>query len=129
MFNSEFPFMLPRWIIMILSNPNPYYQEKTTFTCPYGTFAYRRMPSGLCNSPATFQRCMMTIFAYFLDDIMEVFMDDFSVFGQSFESCLINLETILERCVKVNLMMNWEKFHFMVRKGIVLGNIVFDRGI
>jgi hypothetical protein len=54
-------------------------QEKTTFTCPYGTFAYQRMPFGLCNAPATFQRCMMSIFADFIDDIMEVFMDDLSI--------------------------------------------------
>lgn len=72
-------------------------QEKTTFTCPYGTFAYRRMPSELCNAPTTFQRCMMSIFADFLDEIMEIFMDDSSVYGFSFENCLANLEKILER--------------------------------
>ena len=55
-------------------------QEKTTFTCPYGTFAYRRMPFGLCNTPATFQRCMMAIFADLVEEIMDVFMDDFSVY-------------------------------------------------
>src|ERR1051325_7711382 len=81
-------------------------QEKTTFTCPYGTYAYRRMPFGLCNAPATFQRCMMAIFADFIDNIMEVFMDDISVCGQSFEGCLSNLESVLERCVKVNLVLN-----------------------
>ncbi|GKA70208.1 reverse transcriptase domain-containing protein, partial [Tanacetum coccineum] len=53
-------------------------QEKTTFTCPYGTFAYRRMPFGLCNAPTTFQRCMMAIFHDMVEDFMEVFMDDFS---------------------------------------------------
>ncbi|GJY35150.1 reverse transcriptase domain-containing protein [Tanacetum coccineum] len=56
-------------------------QEKTTFTCPFGTFAYRRMPFGLCNAPATFQRCMTEIFHNMVEDFMEVFMDDFSVFG------------------------------------------------
>ncbi|XP_073017924.1 uncharacterized protein [Primulina eburnea] len=55
-------------------------QEKTTFTCPYGTFAFRRMPFGLCNAPATFQRCMMAIFSDMVEEIMEVFMDDFSAF-------------------------------------------------
>ncbi|GJW64541.1 reverse transcriptase domain-containing protein [Tanacetum coccineum] len=59
-------------------------QEKTTFTCPYGTFAYRRMPFGLCNALATFQRCVTTIFHGMCKDFMEVFMDDFSVFENSF---------------------------------------------
>jgi hypothetical protein len=60
-------------------------QQNTTFTCPYGTFAYRRMPFGLCNAPATFQRCMTAIFSDFIEEIMEVFMDDFSVHGTCFE--------------------------------------------
>ena len=58
-------------------------QEKTTLTCPYGTFAFRWMPFGLCNAPATFQHCMMAIFSDMVEDIMEIFMDDFSVFGTS----------------------------------------------
>ncbi|GJX77009.1 reverse transcriptase domain-containing protein, partial [Tanacetum coccineum] len=56
-------------------------QEKTTFTCPYGTFAYRRMPFGLCNAPATIQRFITTIFHDMVEDFMEIFMDDFLVFG------------------------------------------------
>ena len=66
-------------------------QEKTTITCPYGTFSYRRMSFGLCNAPPTFQMCVMSIFADFIDDIMEVFTDDISVCGKSFEGCLSNL--------------------------------------
>ncbi|KAM1533006.1 hypothetical protein ACFX10_006960 [Malus domestica] len=104
-------------------------QEKTTFTCPFGTFAYRRMPFGLCNAPATFQRCMVSIFLDFVEKIIEVFMDDFSVFGDSFDGCLENLTIILKRCVETNLVLNWEKCHFMVRQGIVLGHIVSERGI
>ena len=65
-------------------------QSKTTFTCPFGTFAYRRMPFGLCNAPATFQRCITAIFSDFCEKIVEVFMDDFSVYGTSFDDCLRN---------------------------------------
>nr|GEU73007.1 reverse transcriptase domain-containing protein [Tanacetum cinerariifolium] len=68
-------------------------QEKTTFTCPYGTFAYRRMPFSLCNAPGTFQRCMMAIFNDMIEKTIEVFLDDFS-----------------------------ESSHFMVKEGIVLGH-------
>ena len=104
-------------------------QEKTTFTCPYGTFAYKRMPFGLCNAPATFQRCMMAIFSDMIEEIVEVFMDDFSVYGSSFDSCLVNLSRVLKRCEETNLVLNWEKCHFMVREGIVLGHLVSKRGI
>ncbi|GJV97039.1 reverse transcriptase domain-containing protein [Tanacetum coccineum] len=79
---------------------DPKDQEKTTFTCPYGTFAYRRMPFGLCNAPGTFQRCMMAIFHDMIEKTMEVFMDDFS-----------------------------EKSHFMVKEGIVLGHKISKSGI
>ncbi|GJS78588.1 reverse transcriptase domain-containing protein [Tanacetum coccineum] len=75
-------------------------QEKTTFTCPYETFAYRRMPFGLCNAPDTFQRCMMAIFHDMIEKTKEVFMDDFS-----------------------------EKSHFMVKEGIVLGHKISKSGI
>ncbi|KAM2555099.1 hypothetical protein TB2_019163 [Malus domestica] len=104
-------------------------QEKTTFTCPFGTFAYCRMPFGLCNAPATFQRCMMSIFSNYVEKIIEVFMDDFSVFGDSFDGCLHNLSLILKRCVETNLVLNWEKCHFMVKQGIVLGHIISENGI
>nr|GEV72199.1 reverse transcriptase domain-containing protein [Tanacetum cinerariifolium] len=76
---------------------DPRDQEKTTFTCPYGTFAYRRMPFGLCNAPGTFQRCMLAIFHDMVEKTMEVFMDDFSVFGNSFETCLSRLDKMLQR--------------------------------
>ena len=104
-------------------------QEKTTFTCPNGTFAFRRMPFGVCNAPATFQRCMMAIFDEMVEDIIEVFMDEFSVFGESFDSCLKNLTLVLERCKESNLVLNWEKCHFMVNEGIVLGHRVSSKGI
>lgn len=103
-------------------------QAKTTFTCPYGTFAFRRMPFGLCNAPATFQRCMMSIFSDMVGESVEIFMDDFSIFGQSFESCLGQLESVLKRCTETNLVLSWEKSHFMVREGIVLGHVVSEKG-
>ncbi|GJU41935.1 reverse transcriptase domain-containing protein [Tanacetum coccineum] len=108
---------------------DPKDQEKTTFTCPYGTFAYRRMPFGLCNAPGTFQRCMMAIFHDMIEKTMEVFMDDFSVFGNSFSTCLTNLDKMLKRCEDTNLALNWEKSHFMVKEGIVLGHKISKKGI
>nr|GEY93948.1 reverse transcriptase domain-containing protein [Tanacetum cinerariifolium] len=85
---------------------DPKDQEKTTFTYPYGTFAYRLMPFGLCNAPGTFQRCMMAIFHDMIEKTMEVFMDDFSVFGNSFRTCLFHLEKMLKRCEDTNLCLN-----------------------
>nr|GEZ10782.1 reverse transcriptase domain-containing protein [Tanacetum cinerariifolium] len=75
-------------------------QEKTTFTYPYGTFAYRRMPFGLCNAPGTFQR-----------------------------TCLSHLEKMLKWCKDTNLCLNWEKSHFMVKEGIVIGHKISKNGI
>ncbi|GJV09070.1 reverse transcriptase domain-containing protein [Tanacetum coccineum] len=108
---------------------DPHDQEKTTFTCPYGTFAYRRMPFGLCNAPGTFQRCMMAIFHDMIEKTMEVFMDDFSVFGNSFGNCLSRVDKMLQRCEDTNLCLNWEKSHFMVKEGIVLGHKISKNGI
>ena len=81
-------------------------QEKTTFTCPYGTFAFRRMSFGLCNAPTTFQRCMMSMFSDLVEEAMEIFMDDFLVYGSCFEHCQKNLETVLQRCQDKNLTLN-----------------------
>ncbi|XP_015165285.1 uncharacterized protein [Solanum tuberosum] len=92
-------------------------QEKTTFTCPYGTYAFKRMPVGLCNAPAMFQWCMIAIFHDMVEEIVEVFMEDFSVFGKSFEVCLQNLNKVLARCEETNLVLNWEKCQFLVREG------------
>lgn len=72
---------------------------------------------------------MMAIFHDMMEDFIEIFMDDFSVFGSSFDTCLINLSKVLERCEESNLILNWEKCHFMVREGIVLGHQISDNGI
>nr|GEX52817.1 reverse transcriptase domain-containing protein [Tanacetum cinerariifolium] len=97
-------------------------QEKTTLTCPYGMFAYRRMPFGLCNAPGTFQRCMLAIFHDMVEKTMEVFMDDFSVFGNSFKHYFSRLDKMLQRCEDTKLCLNWEKSHFMFKEGIILGH-------
>ncbi|GKB88750.1 reverse transcriptase domain-containing protein [Tanacetum coccineum] len=110
--------LFPRWLL-----------EKTTLTCPYGTFAYRRMPFGLCNAPGMFQRCMMAIFHDMIKKTMKVFMDDLSVFGDSFSTCLSHLEKMLKWCEDTNLALNWEKSHFMVKEGIVLGHKISKSGI
>nr|CAN76217.1 hypothetical protein VITISV_033653 [Vitis vinifera] len=104
-------------------------QEKTTFTCPFGTYAYKRMPFGLCNAPATFQRCMLSIFSDMVEQIMEVFMDDITIYGGTFEECLVNLEVVLNRCIEKDLVLNWEKCHFVVHLGIVLGYIISEKDI
>ncbi|XP_020205931.1 uncharacterized protein K02A2.6-like [Cajanus cajan] len=108
---------------------DPKHQEKTAFTCPFGVFAYRKMPFGLCNAPAIFQRCMLAIFSDLVEKCIEICVDDFSMFGASFDTCLKNLNTILRRCVETNLVLNWEKSHFMVTEGIVLGHKISRRGI
>ncbi|GJZ32619.1 reverse transcriptase domain-containing protein [Tanacetum coccineum] len=108
---------------------DPHDQEKTTFTYPYGMFAYHRMPFGLCNASNTFQRCMMAIFHDMIAKTMEVFMDDFSVFGNSFENCLSHIDNMLQRCEDTNLCLNWEKSHFMVKEGIVRGHKISKKGI
>ncbi|RDY06283.1 Retrovirus-related Pol polyprotein from transposon 17.6, partial [Mucuna pruriens] len=86
-------------------------QHKTTFTCSFGTFAYSRMLFGLCN------------------DCMEVFMDDFMVYAESFDAFLENLSKVLTRCIDTNLVLNFEKCHLMVPKEIMLGHLVSNRGI
>ncbi|GKA33309.1 reverse transcriptase domain-containing protein [Tanacetum coccineum] len=78
---------------------------------------------------ATFQRCMLAIFHDMIEESVEVFMDDFSVFGNSFDKCLNNLDKMLQRCKDAHLVLNWEKCHFMVKERIVLGHKVSDAGL
>ncbi|CAM8917246.1 unnamed protein product [Rhodiola kirilowii] len=104
-------------------------QENTTFTCPFGTFAFRRMSFGLCNAPGTFQRVVTSIFSDMIGIFIKVFMDDFTIYGDTFDACLDNLSTVLARCVSMNLVLNYEKCHFMVTHGVVLGHVVSQEGI
>ena len=99
------------------------------FTCPYGTFKFRRIAFGLCNAPDTFQRCMMAIFSDMVEKTIEVFMDDFSVLEKSFKNFLENLRQTLIRSEETNLVLNWEKCNFMVKESIVLGHWISERGI
>jgi hypothetical protein len=76
-----------------------------------------------------FQRCMMAIFSNMVEQIIEVFMNDFFIFRTSFNDCLAKLAMVLEHCEKANLLLNWEKYHFMVKEGIVLGHRISAKGI
>jgi len=104
-------------------------QGKTTFPCPYVTFAYKRMPFGICNAPTTFQRCMMAIFSNMVEKFIEVFMDDFYVFGSSFDICLNNLALVLWRCEETNLVLNSENYHLMVQEDIILSHRISENGV
>ena len=111
--NDHFPFpFIDQVLERVSSHPFYYFldgvedQEKTTFTCPFGTYAYRRMPFSLCNAPATFQICMLSIFSDMVECIMEVFMDNIIVYGSAFDECLINLEAVLNRCIEKDLVLN-----------------------
>ena len=87
------------------------------------------MPFGLCNVSGTFQRCMIAIFLDMVERTIEVFMDDFSFLGKSFDNCLENLRQALIRCEETNLVLSWEKCHFMVKEYIVLGHQISEKGI
>ena len=87
------------------------------------------MTFGLCNAPTTFQRCIMSMFSDLAEEVMEIFMDDFTIYGSSFEHCLQNLGTVLHKCQDKNLALNWEKCHFMVTEGILLGHRISAAGL
>ena len=93
-------------------------QEKTTFTCPFGTFAFKRMPFGLCNAAATFQRCMISIFLDMVEQTLEVFMDDFSVFGETYTDCLHNLKEVLKRCEMISTQLRKMPLHGAKRHSV-----------
>jgi hypothetical protein len=108
---------------------SPEDQDKTTFTCPWGTYAYKVLPFGLCNTPATFQRVVLGVFADLIHDCVEVYMDDFTVYGNTFEEALSNLEKVLIRCQESNLSLSHEKCKMLLTEGIVLGHHLSVEGI
>ena len=89
-------------------------QEKTTFTCPWGTFAYKVLPFDLCNVPATFQRAVLGIFSDLTHDCVEIYMNDFTVYGNTFGEALENLEKVLIRCQEANISLSHEKCKMML---------------
>ena len=103
-------------------------QDKTTFICPSGTYAYRVLPVGLNNAPATFQSAVLGIFSDLVHNCVEVFMDDFSVYGETFKEALDNLAKFLVGCQETNLALSHEKCRMMFTKGVVLGHVVSQDG-
>ena len=97
-------------------------QDKTTFTCPWGTFSYRVFPVFLCNALATFQQVVLGIFSDLIHDCVEVCMDDFTAYGNTFQEALDNLEKVLIRCQETNLALSHEKCKMLLTEGIVLGH-------
>jgi hypothetical protein len=104
-------------------------QSKTTFTWPYGTYAYQRMSFGLCNAPASFQRCMMSIFSDMIEQIMEVYMNDFSVYGKTVKDCLRNLDKVLQRCGEKYLVLHWENAILWYEKELCLDTLYLSVGL
>ena len=104
-------------------------QDKTTFTYPQGTFAYKVLPFGLCNAPSTFQRAVIGIFSEMVNDRMDIFMDDFNPYGSDFEEAPENLEKVLTRYEQTQLSLSTEKCHMMMSEGVVLGHFIFANGI
>jgi hypothetical protein len=100
-----------------------------TFTCPWGTFAYRVFPLGLYNAPATFQRAILSIFNDLISEGIEVYMNDFTPYGDDFDQALNNLENLHVWCIATKLCLSHEKCHMMMIEGVVLGNYISTDGI
>ena len=103
-------------------------QLKTTFTTDWGTFAFNRMPFGLCNAPRTFQRLMMDIFQDFLRHFLEVFINDFAVFS-SRDDYLGYLRKTFQRCRETFHKLHPGKCFFGMTSGVLLGDVVSNKGL
>lgn len=108
---------------------SPEDQDKTTFTFPWDTFAYRVLPFGLCNAPATFQRAILSIFSELVHDAVEIYMDDFTLYGSKFQEALSNLGKVLDKCIEMNLSLSLEKCEFFITEGIMLGHAISQQGL
>jgi hypothetical protein len=104
-------------------------QDKTTFTLPWGTYIYKVLPFGLCNTPTTFQRAILISFSDLLHDCMEVYVDDFTTFSNYFDEALTNIKKLLKRCRESYLTLSNKKCFMIMIKGIILGHHVSAVGI
>lgn len=95
-------------------------QDKTTFTCPQSTFAYKVLPFGFCNAPTMFQRAILSIFSDLINGGLEVYMDEFTPYGDDFDQALQMLEKFLERCIATRLCLINVKCHMMMTEGMIL---------
>jgi hypothetical protein len=86
-------------------------------------------PFVLCNTPTTFQRAILSIFNDLINEGLEVYMDDFTPYGDDFDQALNNMEKVLERCNASRLCLNHKKCHMMMTEGVVLGNYISADGI
>jgi len=96
----------------------------TTFTCPWGTFAYRVLPFGLSNAPTTFQRAVLSIFVELVHDTVEIYMDDFTPYGCDFQETLTNLGKVLHKCIEMNLSLSTKKCELLMTEGTILGHSI-----
>lgn len=104
-------------------------QDKTNFTCPWGTYPFFFLPFGLCNALTTFQRAVLSIFVDIYHNCMEIYMDDFTTYGDEFQEALDNLSKALQLCEDHNISLNSEKFFLMMQEGVVLGHYISTMGI
>ena len=114
---------VPKPLCSLLEHDKPFHFDKDYLQ------AFGELRKALITAPVTFQRCMMSIFSNIVEKTLKVFMDNFSIFGETYTDCLHNLEEVLKRCEMTNLVLNWEKCHFMVQEGIVLGHKISKKGI
>lgn len=104
-------------------------QHKTTFTTPWGTFAYHRMPFELINTGATFQRCMSETFIDMKDRIIVIYLVDLIVFSKKRKDHMEDLRRVLQRCREHGISLNPKKSVFYATEGKLLGHIVSQEGI
>ncbi|GJT43895.1 reverse transcriptase domain-containing protein [Tanacetum coccineum] len=116
-------------IIIVTNKRNELFPTRTV-TCWRVCIDYRKLNEAIAKDhfplPLLDQMCMLAIFHDMIEESVKVFMDNFSVFGSSFDQCLNNLDKMLQRCKDAHLVLNWEKCHFMVKEGIVFGHKVSE---